>query len=141
MNQGKKKCPMTEIEKELPKNQYKLETHKKEVVKNIIENWPIRSINSKFHAILATSSIQEAIKYYKLFKQSNTTLKITAIFDPSDNNSNTAIEKIEGITEILTDYNNQYNKNYKISQYESFKKDVCLRLAHKKPYISIEKEK
>lgn len=141
MNQGKKKCPMTEIEKELPKNQYKLETHKKEVVKNIIENWPIRSINSKFHAILATSSIQEAIKYYKLFKQSNTNLKITAIFDPSDNNSNTAIEKIEGITEILTDYNNQYNKNYKISQYESFKKDVCLRLAHKKPYISIEKEK
>ena len=26
-------------------------------------------------------------------------------------------------------------KNYKIGQYASFKKDVCLRLAHKKPYL------
>lgn len=121
MNQGKKKCPMTEIEKELPKNQYKLETHKKEVVKNIIENWPIRSINSKFHAILATSSIQEAIKYYKLFKQSNTILKITAIFDPSDNNSNTAIEKIEGITEIQTD---SIDDDYMNSKFEIYIKTI-----------------
>jgi len=104
-----------------------------------MDNWLIRSVNSKFHAILATSSIPEAIKYYKIFKEFNTNLNITAIFDPSDNNSNTAIDKIDGITEILTDYNNTFNKDYQIGQYASFKKDVCLRLAHKEPYLTIEK--
>lgn len=137
MNKGKKKCPMSEIEKEIPTIQYQTETYKRAVVKEIIDNWQIRSVNSKFHAILATSSIIEAINYYKIFKEYNSNLNITAIFDPSDNNENTAIDKINGITEILSDYNNLFKKDYKIGQYASFKKDVCLRLAHKKPYLSI----
>lgn len=139
MNKGSKKCPMTEIEKEIPTAQYQTESHEKAVVKDIIDNWLIRSVNSKFHSILATSSISEAINYYKIFKKFNIGLNVTAIFDPSDNNSDVVIEKIDGITEILTDYNNKYNKNYKIGQYASFKKDVCLRLAHKKPYLTIDK--
>lgn len=139
MNKGSKKCPMTEIEKEIPTAQYKTEVHEKAVVKDIIDNWLIRSVNSKFHAILATSSITEAIKYYKIFKEFNSKLKITAVFDPSDENSNIAIEKIDGITEILTDYNNIFKKDYQIGQYASFKKDVCLRLAHKEQYLAIEK--
>lgn len=139
MNKGCKKCPMTEIEKEIPTTQYQTDAHENAVVKEIIDNWLIRSVNSKFHAILATSSIPEAIKYYKIFKEFNTNLNITAIFDPTDNNSNTAIDKIDGITEILTDYNNIFSKDYQIGQYASFKKDVCLRLSHKEPYLTIEK--
>lgn len=140
MNRGSQKCPMTDLEKEIPTAQYKLEQYEKAVAKDIIDNWLIRSVNSKFHAILATSSITEAIKYYRIFKKFNTSLNITAIFDASDNNSDVAIEKIDGITEILTDYNNKFNKNYKIDQYARFKKDVCLRLAHKKPYFTLAKD-
>lgn len=138
MNHGNKKCPMTEIEKELSNTQYQMEKHENAVVKNVIDNWMIRSVDSKFHALLATSSIPEAIRYYKTFKNHNSNLKITAVFDPSDDNSDISIDKIDGITEILKDYNNMFNKEYNIGQYASFKKDVCLRLAHKKQYISIE---
>ena len=138
MNHGNKKCPMTEIEKELSNAQYQMEKHENAVVKNVIDNWMIRSVDSKFHALLATSSIPEAIRYYKTFKNYNSNLKITAVFDPSDGNSDISIDKIDGITEILKDYNKMFNKEYNIGQYASFKKDVCLRLAHKKQYISIE---
>jgi len=140
MNKARKKCPMTEIEKEIPTAQYQTKAHEEAVVKDIIDNWLIRSVGSKFHAILATSSIPEAIRYYKIFKEFHTNLNITAIFDPSDTNSNTAIQKIDGVTQIITDYNTVFHKNYKIGQYASFKKDVCLRLAHKGPYLTIEKE-
>lgn len=138
MNHGNKKCPMTEIERELSNAQYQTEKHENAVVKNIIDNWIIRSVDSKFHALLATSSIPEAISYYKIFKKYDSNLKITAVFDPSDDNSDISIEKIDGITEILKDYNKMFKKEYNIGQYASFKKDVCLRLAHKKQYISIE---
>jgi len=138
LNQGDKKCPMVEIEREIPKSQYQTEVYETAVVKDILDNWLIRSANSKFHAIFATSSISEAIRYYKIFKEFNTNLKITTVFDPSDDNSDTAIEKMEGITEILDDYNKMFKKDYIGSQYASFKKDVCLRLAHKKQYLSIE---
>ena len=138
MNHGNKKCPMTEIERELSNAQYQTEEHENAVVKNIIDNWIIRSVDSKFHALLATSSIPEAISYYKIFKKYDSNLKITAVFDPSDDNSDISIEKIDGITEILKDYNKMFKKEYNIGQYASFKKDVCLRLAHKKQYISIE---
>lgn len=138
MNHGNKKCPMTEIERELSNAQYQTEEHENAVVKNIIDNWIIRSVDSKFHALLSTSSIPEAISYYKIFKKYDSNLKITAVFDPSDDNSDISIEKIDGITEILKDYNKMFKKEYNIGQYASFKKDVCLRLAHKKQYISIE---
>lgn len=138
MNQGDKKCDMEEIEKEIPSSQYRTEEHEEAVVNDIIKNWTIRSVNSKFHSIFATSSISEAILYYNLFKRMNSNLRITAIFDPSDNNSNEDINKIEGITEILTDYNNMFSKGYTASQYNNFKKDVSLRLAHKECYLGIE---
>lgn len=139
-----KTVTMIDIEKEIPKIQYSpMEDdeapteHMKSVVSDIIEQWPIRSIDSKFHAILATESIKEAILYYRLFKEKNSGLKITAIFDPSDNNGGTSIFKMHGIIEILTDYKNMFSNDYKIGQYASFKSDACARLAHKKPYLNI----
>ena len=138
MNQGDKKCNMEEIEKEIPSSQYRTEKHEEAVVNDIIKYWTIRSVNSKFHSIFATSSIPEAISYYNLFKKLNSNLRITAIFDPSDNNSDEDLSKVKGITEILTDYNNMFLKAYTASQYNNFKKDVCLRLAHKECYVGIE---
>lgn len=140
MNRGKTKCSMVEIEKFVPRSQYETEEHEQSVVKDIIDNWLIRSVNSKFHAIFATSSISEAIKYYKLFKYSEHNLKVTALFDPSDSNDSGSIWKMLGITEILTDYKDMYGSEYKVSTYPDFKKDACARLAHKKPYLNIKEE-
>ena len=57
------------IEDFLPKAQYNCDVHRNAVVDDIIENWVQYSQTGKFHALFATSSITEAIKYYRLFKE------------------------------------------------------------------------
>ena len=54
------------IEDYIPFSQYRTEEHQKKVVEDIKEKWQDLSRNSKFHAIFATSSIPEAIDYYRL---------------------------------------------------------------------------
>lgn len=142
------KLDMIEIEKLLPKAQYDTDEHRQAVVDNIVNNWTSLSVgcsnpNLKFHALFATSSIPEAIKYYRLFK--GTGLKVTALFDPnlSGDNQNT-IDKEQGLVEIIDDYNNMFpginiNRDTDPSL-ESFKKDVTARLSHKKPYENISDE-
>ena len=65
--------------------QYQTEEHTTTVVKDILENWVTLSHNSKFHAIFATSSIPEAINYYRMIKEMKPELKVTALFDPNIN--------------------------------------------------------
>lgn len=128
------------IEDFIPTSQYNCEKHRKAVIKDILDNWTTLSRNSKFHAILATSSITEAIEYYRLFKAQNTSLNITALFDASDaaQNEDTTIFKEDALVEILTDYNKLYGQSFSIQTHAQFKKDVSLRLAHKDPYLRIE---
>ena len=71
------------IEDYLPNSQYRTDEHQEMVVKDIIDNWVVLSQGGKFHAIFATSSIPEALEYYKRFKDAATNLKVTALFDPS----------------------------------------------------------
>lgn len=126
------------IEDYLPSSQYNQEKHQKAVVDDILDNWTTLSHGSKFHAILATSSIPEAIQYYKLFKAAGSTLKITALFDPSIDNNGTGIIKEDAIVEIIDDYNKRYGMEFRMATYASFKKDISYRLAHKEQYKSIE---
>ncbi len=42
--------------------------HEDKVVEDILDQFPLLSRGNKFHAMLATSSIPEAISYYHLFK-------------------------------------------------------------------------
>ena len=144
MNLGDTPCTMEEIESHVPVTQFETDSYRKSVVKDVINRWSIRSAGSLFHAIFATSSIPEAIEYYKLFSEAKAkgehSLKITAVFDPSDNNGDTSIMKMNGITQILNEYNDMFGKFYDINHYANFKKDVCLRLAHKDPYRNLPKE-
>ncbi len=145
MNQSDKDCSMVEVEKKVPMSQFQTEEYRKNVVEDIIDNWSVRSSNSLFHAIFATSSIPEAISYYKLFseykKNGKHNLKVTALFDPSDDNNSTSVMKMNGITEILTDYKDMFGLFFDHARYAAFKKDLCRRLAHKEPYQKIEDDK
>jgi type I restriction enzyme R subunit len=127
------------IEDYLSKEQYERIEHQKMVIQDIIDNWQRLSHASKFHGIFATSSIAEAIEYYRLFKESGSNLKITALFDPHDDNSGNMKSKESGMVEILTDYNAKYEQDFTLATYGKFKKDIAARLAHKKPYERIEK--
>lgn len=125
------------IEDYIPNVQYRTEEHTTAVVKDILENWVTLSHNSKFHAIFATSSIPEAINYYRLIKNMKPELRITALFDPNIDNKGGAVYKEEGLAEIIDDYNKRYDQEFTIPTFAKMKKDIAARLAHKKPYERI----
>lgn len=113
------------------------------VVEDIAENWLTMSRNNKFHAIFATSSIPEAIRYYRKFRQRFPELRVTGLFDPSIDNKGgkRSLDKEDGLKEMLEDYNQMYDQHFDIGGYGKFKKDVSARLAHKRPYDRIDGEK
>ncbi len=125
------------IEDNIPKSQYRSFEHQKMVVEDICYNWNRMSLFGKFHAIFATSSIQEAIEYYHLFKQEKPDLKVTSLFDSNIDNTEGAVAKEDGLVEILNDYNERYHCDFTIATHAAFKKDVASRLAHKDAYKRI----
>ena len=139
---------MLEIEKLLPAAHYSEgisgQNHRRAVVNDIISHWDLLSNaggSIRFHALLATSSIPEAIEYYRLFK--NTDLKVTALFDPNvDNNSDKVIIKEQALIEIVDDYNKMFGTGNVINRdadpsLKSFKSDITARLSHKGAYKNI----
>ncbi|MCD8290055.1 MAG: HsdR family type I site-specific deoxyribonuclease [Prevotella sp.] len=126
------------IEDFLPNSQYNDNpNHHGAVVKDIKDGWFTLSQDGKFHALLATHSISEAIQYYRLFKDEFKEINVTALFDPNVDNNDSEIFKEEGLAEIIGDYNVMFNQHFTISTHASFKKDISLRLSHKKPYGKI----
>ena len=129
------------IEDDLPKAQYDRDEYRKAVIEDIRKNWVRLSRNGKFHSIFATSSIPEAIQYYRLFKAIAPELKVAPLFDPNIDNNPGAIFKEDGLVEILSDYNATYGTTFTIPSYAAYKKDLSLRLSHKSPYTGIEKDR
>lgn len=128
------------IEDFLGRSQYDRDEHREQVVKDILEGWQTLSRGGKFHAIFATDSIPEAIAYYRLFKSKETCLNITALFDQNIDNNEGAALKEDAVVEMLEDYNKRYDQKFTIPTYQRFKKDVSLRLAHKKAYMGVERD-
>lgn len=131
---------MIKIEDEA-KSLYETESHHMAVMNKIVEERPMLSHNGKFHAILATKNIPEAIGYYRLFKEHYPEYNVTAIFDDSIDNNGGGEYKEDAILEILEDYNNKFGTTFQQSTYAKYKKDVAKRLAHKMPYQNLEKDK
>ena len=126
------------IEDYVPTEQYRRAEHQDKVVADILENWIQYSQNYKFHAMFATSSITEAIEYYRLFKQAKPELKVTALFDPNIDNSDGFAVKEDGLVEILEDYNARYGMEFSMATHAKFKRDIADRLAHKERYKRVE---
>lgn len=132
------------IEDYVPKSQYLSETHQAKVVEDILHKWDVLSQGTKFHAILATNSISEAIDYYRRLKAAKPELKVSALFDPNIDNDGSGDRgptfKGDGLDEIMTDYNARYGQDFDFARHAAFKKDLAARLAHKKPYERIHTE-
>lgn len=142
---GKKKEDGTYIkgiEDYCPKEQYEQEAYQEAIVDDMIKNWLMMSRNNKFHAVFATSSIPEAIQYYRKFRKKMPELRVTGLFDPTIDNEGgqKSLEKEDGLKEMLQDYDDLYDQNFDIGGYAKFKKDVAARLAHKKPYERMKPE-
>lgn len=127
------------IEDELGRDQYGSDTpHPGMVVSDILEQFSVLSHSGRFHAMLATSSIPEAIDYYHRFKERAPELHVTALFDPNVDNSAGAAVKGDALAEIMTDYNTMYGKDFGIVDWPAMKKDISSRLSHKAPYGGID---
>lgn len=135
-----KETDIIKIEDEV-KSLYSTESHHKAVMHKIMEERPVLSRNGKFHAILATKNIPEAITYYELFKEHYPEFNVASIFDDSIDNDGKSEYKEDAILEMLEDYNKKYGTAFQQSTYAKYKKDVAKRLAHKNPYQYIPKDK
>lgn len=129
------------VEDLLPAKQYDCDNHRQTVVDDILTNWNVLSVGekgTKFHAILATTSIPEAYAYYKLFKDKKCNLKFTALFDPNiDNYGKSSFDKQDALIEIIDDYNKMFHQHFdrnNDADLKMFKKDIVSRLSHKKQY-------
>ncbi|EJZ84761.1 type I restriction endonuclease subunit R, EcoR124 family [Slackia piriformis] len=130
------------IEDFLTRNQYWPNTpHHEKVIEDIVRCFPVLSHGNKFHAILATSSIPEAIDYYRAFKQTAPQMKITALFDPSIDNAAGSTVKEDALVELISDYNEAYDQEFTIPTWGAMKKDISARLSHKKPYANIDSDR
>ena len=130
------------IEDYIGKEAWQTDEYQNAVIDDMMENWLTLSRNYKFHAIMATSSIPEAVQYYRKFRKNYPELKLTCLFDPTIDNKGgeKTLAKEDGIKEMLEDYNQLYGQNFDIAGYATFKKDVSARLAHKRPYVRMKPE-
>ncbi len=132
------------IEDYVPKEQYLTADHQEKVVEDILAEWDVLSQDNKFHAILATNSIAEAIDYYRRLKAAKPELKVSALFDPNIDNDGSGDRdptfKDDALDEIMADYNARYGQDFDFARHAAFKKDLAARLAHKKPYERIHTE-
>ena len=128
------------IEDYLKPVQYRTDAHQSKVVEDIVDGWDVLSQGGKFHAIFATSSIKEALEYYRRFKIVAPDLKVTALFDPSIDNNGGAKIKEDGLIELIDDYDTRYKQEFKAASFGKMRLDITKRLAHKDPYKMIEKE-
>ena len=125
------------IEDYIPNVQYQTPEHVNAVIDDMLDNWPRLSQGKKYHAIFATSSIPEAVNYYRLIKARNSGLKLTALFDPNILNDGQGNDKEEWIAEILNDYNAQFGTSFGYATYSRFKTDLSDRLSHINAYKRI----
>ena len=114
----------------------------------------------KFNAVLATASINNAIEYYKLFKEAQkrkqtenaeyVPLNIACVFSPpaegnkdiqqiqedltqeKEDNKQNPEEKKKALTEIITDYNKQFGANHSITEFDLYYQDVQRRIKDQK---------
>lgn len=128
----------TGIEDYISDSQYERKEHQKAVVQDIKENWITLSHNRKFHAIFATSSISEAIQYYRLIKEMIPEMNVAAIFDENISNNGHDIEKEDGLEEIVSDYKARYEAPFAEDSFPKIKKDIKDRLTHNHPYERLE---
>lgn len=129
---------------------------KQAIVETILSKHDAATNQRRFSAILATSSINDAIEYYQLFKQmqeqrkledeSFEPLNVACVFSPPAegnpeikqiqedlqqekiDNEQEPDRKKQALKEIIADYNRQYGTNHVIEEFDSYYQDIQQRI-------------
>ncbi len=132
----------------------KLPLSKKSVIKAIIDKHENATANRRFNAFLATSSISDAIEYYKLFKkiqiqkpkedEEYKELNIACVFSPPNSTLNKDLEQEnednikhpnenkQALENIIKEYNEKYKTNHSLSNFDSYYQDIQTRIKNQK---------
>ena len=129
---------------------------KEKVIETILAKHDAATANRKFNAILATSSINEAIEYFDKFKEMQAKrqtadpdyqqLNVACVFSPPaegnkdvqqiqedlpqeqlDNQMDPEAKK-KALKAIIEDYNTQYGTNHRIGEFDLYYQDVQKRI-------------
>jgi len=132
-------------------NSEESDKYRDKVAKWIIKNWQKKSVNGSFNAILATNSIQQAVKFYNVFKQKRengkSNLKVAITYSLNENGDGNQKQR-EGLVEAMKDYSLQYTNSestFTLDNMNAYIEDVAKRAArmegqyrHIKPEESID---
>ncbi len=130
------------------------------VVDSILAKHDAATHGRRFNAVLATASINDAIAYYRLFKDTQAVrraddasfapLNIACVFSPpadgnkdvkqlqedlpqeKADNSEAPEEKKAALKEIIADYNHHYGSNHSINEFDLYYQDVQQRIKDQK---------
>ena len=130
--------------------------NKKAIIEAILNKHNSATSARKFNALFATSGISDAIQYYELFKQAQAkkyeedseyvSLNIACVFSPPASMSAEAKQmqedlqqekedyktepdkKQQALIEIIADYNEKYNCNRSINEFDLYYQDVQQRI-------------
>lgn len=131
-------------------------TSKKAVVDSILEKHDAATNARRFNALLVTSSINDAIEYYELFKEIQSKrvqedeefslLNVACVFSPpaegnkdvqqiqedlpqeKEDNEEEPDKKKEALKAIISDYNRQYGTNHSINEFDLYYQDIQKRI-------------
>ncbi|WP_332284849.1 type I restriction endonuclease subunit R [Bacillus safensis] len=144
---------LADKEARLPKRVYEHERHMLEVIQSIVNKSRNKlgfqnGVGKTYNAILTTSSIAQAQRYYDLFKRvkaGETSVQISektkrtlpdfpkvAITYSISENEESSIENQEKMREALLEYNEAFNTSYTLETMRSYNRNVTDRLARKK---------
>lgn len=130
--------------------------HKAAVVNTILKKHDAATHHRRFNAILATASINDAVEYYELFKETQekriredenfSPLNIACVFSPpaegnkdvqqlqedlqqeKEDNKVEPEKKKEALQSIINDYNRKYGTNHSIHEFDPYYQDVQQRI-------------
>ncbi len=133
---------------------------KQAVVEAILEKHDAATGGRRFNALLATGSINDAIEYYRLFKEMQAQkqagdenfqpLNVACVFSPPANgnrdiaqlqedlpqekadNEKEPNKKKEALAAIIADYNRQYGTNFDLNTFDLYYQDIQKRIKDQK---------
>lgn len=134
---------------------------KKAVIQQILSKHDAVTNNRRYNAILATASINDAIEYYNLFKESQqinmdaaeselAPLNIACVFSPpaegnkdvqqiqedlpqeKEDNKKEPDKKKKALMNIIKGYNEQYGTNHDINNFDGYYQDIQQRIKDQK---------
>ena len=137
------------------------EQRKRAVAHIVLEKHNAATNNRRYNAIMATASINDAVKYYEILKREqqiiissgNTEfepLNIACVFSPpaegdkdirqiqeelpqeKEDNKQDPDKKKKALMNIIKDYNDQYGTNYDINNFDGYYQDVQQRIKDQK---------